>query len=64
MALDESVIRYSFPTKVRCPLCGCIRTLSVSTQGQVQYRKCLNGICELRFKIIGGVIKEEVSETE
>ena len=59
MALDESVIRYSFPTKVRCPLCGCIRTLAYSTQGQIQYRKCLNGICELRFKIIGAIIDEK-----
>ena len=60
MAVDESVIHYSFPTKVACPVCGCIRTLAVSTQGQIQYRKCLNGICELRFKVIGEVMGEGV----
>lgn len=31
---------YAFPTRSRCPACGGVETYAVSTQGNVQYRKC------------------------
>lgn len=39
----------AFPTKVKCPLCGTAATRAYSTQGTVQYRKCM--ICRHKFKI-------------
>jgi hypothetical protein len=44
---------YSFPTRVRCPKCGSLRTRSNGTVGNVQYRVCLESECGERWKVGG-----------
>ena len=53
----KSKIRYSFPTVSKCPRCGGTQTRATSTQGKVQYRKCLAPICGKRYNVIGTKIK-------
>ena len=45
--------RWSFPTVSTCPRCRGTQTRAVSTQGKVQYRKCLAPICQKRYTVIG-----------
>lgn len=48
--------RYSFQTKVRCNRCGSLQTVAYSTQGTVQYRRCLISICRWKFKVLGTLV--------
>jgi hypothetical protein len=49
--------RWSFPTASACRRCGSTDTRAYSTQGKVQYRKCLRAICRHRYTVIGTAIK-------
>lgn len=44
---------YSFPTQSRCPRCQTVDTQAVSTQLNVQYRKCLRAVCRHTYTVIG-----------
>lgn len=46
-------IRYSFPTVSRCPRCRTTDTVATSTQGKIQYRRCLRAICRWTYQVIG-----------
>lgn len=45
--------KYSFPTVSRCPRCGATDTIATSTQGKVQYRRCLRAVCRHTYHVIG-----------
>lgn len=45
--------KFTFPKQPRCPRCNYVQTRAVSTQGQNQYRRCLNAICRNRFTVVG-----------
>lgn len=45
--------KYSFPTVSQCPRCRGTQTRAVSTQGKVQYRKCMAPVCRWRYTVIG-----------
>jgi hypothetical protein len=51
-------IRYSFPTVSSCPRCRGTATRATSTQGRVQYRKCMAPVCQKRYTVIGTEIKK------
>jgi len=42
---------YSFETRVKCVFCGSLKTNATSTQGQWQYRKCVD--CGRRSSVKG-----------
>jgi len=44
--------KYSFPTASKCPRCNSTHTAAYSTQGNIQYRKCLVAICRHRYKVV------------
>lgn len=46
-------ITYSFPTQSRCPRCRTTDTIATSTQGKIQYRRCLRAICRHTYTVIG-----------
>lgn len=46
-------VRWSFPTRSKCPRCGGFYTRATSTQGNVQYRKCMIPICQKRYSVLG-----------
>lgn len=50
---------YSFPTRSICPRCGSSQTQAYSTQGQIQYRKCLSPICRHNYSVRGKRIKQK-----
>ena len=50
--LDPKVL-YEFPSHPVCPRCGTRDNRAVSTQGQVQYRKCQRATCRWRWKVVG-----------
>ena len=50
--------RWSFPTVSRCPRCGGTQTQAYSTQGKVQYRKCLAPVCQKRYSAMGTKVKK------
>lgn len=50
---------WSFPTISQCPRCGGTQTRAISTQGKVQYRKCLAPICQKRYTVIGQKVKSK-----
>lgn len=49
----KSKIKYAFPTVSACPRCRGTQTRAVSTQGRVQYRKCMAPVCQKRYTVIG-----------
>jgi len=55
--------RYSFPTVSRCPRCGVTQTRATSTQGRVQYRKCLAPICGKSYTVFGEEVKIKKAES-
>jgi len=44
---------WSFPTVSRCPRCRGCNTRAVSTQKNVQYRKCMAPVCQKKYTVIG-----------
>lgn len=44
---------YAFPTKSRCPRCRGLQTRCYSTQGRVQYRRCLAPVCQKAYTVMG-----------
>ena len=52
-AKDILADTYAFPTKSQCRRCRGTQTRAVSTQGKVQYRKCMSPICQHRYTVIG-----------
>ena len=44
---------FAFPSRSRCPRCGTVDTVALSTQGDVQYRRCLRAICRKRYAVRG-----------
>lgn len=38
--------RYDFSHGLRCPRCKTLDTLARSTQGNIQYRRCLRATCQ------------------
>ena len=48
---------WSFPTVSLCPRCRGSQTRAMSTQGKVQYRKCMAPICQKRYTVIGSKVK-------
>jgi len=53
MAKKKKKKKFSFPSASRCPRCKSIKTLALSTQGNVQYRKCQVPICRHTYKVLG-----------
>ena len=51
--------KFTFPKQPRCPRCNYAQTRAVSTQGQNQYRRCLNAICRKRFTVIGSPVEPD-----
>ncbi len=51
--------KFRFPKQPRCPRCNYVQTRAVSTQGQNQYRRCLNAICRNRFTVVGSVAEPD-----
>lgn len=49
---------WAFPTRVRCPRCGSLHTLRVSSscEGAVQHRRCQAPVCRYSFKIHGELV--------
>ena len=60
----QSKIRYSFPTVSKCPRCGGTQTRATSTQGKVQYRKCLAPVCRWRYTVIGTKVNKTLPIAE
>ena len=60
----QSSIRYSFPTVSKCPRCGGTQTRAVSTQGNVQYRKCQAPVCRWRYTVIGTKVNKALPIAE
>jgi hypothetical protein len=52
-ASERGKQKYSFPTVSLCPRCHGRQTRAVSTQKNVQYRKCLAPICQRRYHVFG-----------
>lgn len=54
----ESPTAWAFPTRSRCEEadggCGSLRTVATSTQGHIQYRRCL--VCGRCYKVVGQAI--------
>lgn len=51
---SEPKVIYDFPRKPRCPgKCKTQNNVATSTQGPVQYRKCMHPICGITFKVTG-----------
>ena len=50
--------KFSFPTVSTCKRCGSTHTQATSTQGKVQYRKCLAPVCYKRYTVIGTPITQ------
>ena len=44
---------FAFPTHSRCPRCKTVDTAAYRTKKNVQYRRCLRGICRYKYVIIG-----------
>ena len=59
MSKKKKTERFSFPTIVRCPRCSGLQTRAVSTQGKIQYRRCMAPVCQERFSIRGTPIKRK-----
>lgn len=53
---DSEELKYSFPTKSRCPRCQGTQTKAVSTQGNIQYRKCTAPVCQKAFTVKGKIV--------
>ena len=49
-------VKYAFPSKSRCPRCGSTQTVTLSTQKNVQYRKCQMAVCRWTYTVVGGKI--------
>jgi len=45
--------KWSFPTQSRCPRCGGLNTVAVSTKKNIQYRQCRSAICLKRYPVRG-----------
>lgn len=44
---------YDFSHGRRCPRCQTTDTLCRSTQGGIQYRKCLRAVCKHNYSVVG-----------
>ena len=45
--------QYAFLTLSRCPRCKTTDTVATSTQGKVQYRRCLRAVCRWTYTVMG-----------
>ncbi len=55
----EEQRKFRFQKQPRCPRCNYVITRAVSTQGQNQYRRCLNAICRKRFTVVGVLVQPD-----
>jgi hypothetical protein len=55
---------YSFPTVSACPRCRGTQTRATSTQGKIQYRKCLAPVCQKTYTVIGQKVKIRTQMTQ
>jgi|GEM_PF-3661910 len=53
IAAAEEVVVYSFDHGRRCPRCQSVDTVARSTQGHVQYRRCVRAVCMHRYAVVG-----------
>lgn len=44
---------YDFSHGKRCPRCKTTDTVARSTQGRVQYRRCLRAVCRKTYSVVG-----------